>query len=65
LAIASCHTNVREGCISFEVEGRFAVLSHRKDDVVSLHSSILDALPLSLDMDMEDVLNCEYPPDSD
>ena len=42
-----CHIDVREGRISFEVEGRFAVFSHRKEDVVSPHSSILDALPLS------------------
>jgi len=47
------------------VEGRFAVFSHKKEDMVSPHSSILDALPLSLEIDMEDVWNCEDPHDSD
>ena len=45
LATAGCHIDVREGRVSFEVEGCFAVFSHRKEDVVSPHSSILDALP--------------------
>jgi len=47
LAIAGCHIDVREGHISFEVEGRFAVFSYRKENAVSSHSFILDALPLS------------------
>ena len=46
LATVGCHIDVRESRISFEVEGRFAVFSHRKEDAVSPHSSILDALPL-------------------
>ena len=33
--------------------------------MVSPHSSVLDALPLSLEIDMEDVQNCENPPDSE
>ena len=37
LATTGCHIDVREGCISFEVEGRFAVFSHRKEDTVSSH----------------------------
>ena len=48
------HNDVREGRISFEVEGRFVVFSHRKEDAVSPHSSILDALPLFPECDMED-----------
>jgi len=34
LAIAGCHIDVKEGHISFEVERRFAVFSHRKDDAI-------------------------------
>jgi len=65
LATVHGHINVRKGRISFEVEGIFVVFSHRKGDAVSRHSSILDALPLSLEYDMEDVLNDEDPPDSE
>ena len=45
LVTPGCHIDVREGCVSFEVEGHFAMSNHRKKDVVSAHSSILDALP--------------------
>jgi len=31
-----CHIDVREGHISFKVDGRFAVLSHRRKDAISL-----------------------------
>jgi len=62
LATAGCHIIVREGLISFEVEGRFVVFSHRKKDMVSPHSSILNTLPLSSEIDMEDILKCEDPP---
>jgi len=64
LTIADCHIDVREGRISFEVEGRFVVFSHRNEDVISPHSSILDALPLSPECDMEDILYVEDPPGS-
>jgi len=57
LMTAGCHIDVREGCISFEAEGRFAVFSHRKEVAASPYSSILDALPLSPEYDMEDILN--------
>ena len=43
LAIAGCHIDVREGRMSFEVEWRLAVFSHREENVVSPHFSILDA----------------------
>ena len=65
LATAGCHIDVREGHISFEVKGRFAMFSHRKEDAVSPHSSIMNALPLSPEYDMEDVLNDEDLPDSE
>ena len=41
------------------------MFSHKKEDAVSSHSSILNALPLSPDYDMEDVLYDEDPPDSE
>ena len=41
------------------------MFSHRKEDVVSPHSSILDALPLSPEINMKVVRNCEDPPDSE
>ena len=63
LVTASCHINVREGHISFEVEGRSAVFSPWKEDAVSPQYSILDTLPLSLEYDMEDVLYDEDLPD--
>jgi len=65
LVAAGCHIDMREGRISFEVEGRFAVFSHRKEDVVSPHSSILDALSRFPEYDMEDVLNDEDPLNSE
>jgi len=65
LATTSCHIDIGEGRISFEVKGRFAVFSHKKEDMVSPHSSTLDALPISHENDIEDVWNCEDPLDSD
>jgi len=41
------------------------VFSHRQEDVVSPHSSILDALPLFPEHDMKDMLQDEDPPDSE
>jgi len=41
------------------------MFSHRKEDVVSPLSSILDALPLSPKYDIDDVSNDEDPPDSE
>jgi len=40
------------------------VFSRKKEDMVSLKFSILDALPISPEIDMEDVWNCEDPPNS-
>ena len=65
LATAGCHIDVIEGRISFEIEGRFVVSAHRKEDAVSPHSSILDALPLSPKCDIEDVLHAKDPPNSE
>ena len=41
------------------------MFSHKKEDVVSPYSSILDALTLFPDIDMEDVWNCEDSSNSD
>jgi len=65
LATAGCHIIVRKGWIAFEVEGCYVVFCHRKEDVVFPSSSLLDALVLSLEIDIEDVFNCDDPPDSD
>ena len=40
------------------------MFSRKKKDAVSPYSSILDALPLSPEYDMEDVLYAEDPPGS-
>jgi len=65
LAPACCHIDVRKGRITFEVEGCYAVFCRIKKDVVSPSSSLFDSLPLSPEIDMEDILNYEDPPDSD
>jgi len=65
LVTAGRHINVRKGWITFEVEGRYPVFCHTKEDVVSPSSSLLDALRLSPKIDMEYVLNCEDFPHSD
>jgi len=52
LTTVGYHIDVREGRVSFAVEGRFVVFSHKKEYVVSPHFSILDALPLSPEIDM-------------
>ena len=38
---------------------------YMKEKVVSSNSSLLDEFPPSPKIDMEDVLNCEDPPDFD
>jgi len=63
LATAGCHIDVRKGRITFKVEGHYAVFCHMNEKVVSPNSSVLDEFPPSSEIDMEDVLNCEKPPD--
>jgi len=48
LATAGCPIDVRNGQITFEVEGRYAMFYRIKEDVDSPTSSLLDALPLPL-----------------
>jgi len=64
LATAGCPIDVRMEQITFEVEGCYAVFYRMKEDVVSPSSSLLDALPFSPDIDMDDALNSEDRPDS-
>ena len=62
---AGCYIDVRKGRITFEVKECYAVFCHMQEDIVSPNSSLLDALTLSPEINMEDVLKCEDPPDSD
>ena len=64
LAIVGFHIDVRKGCITFEVKGRYVVFCQMKEKVVSPNSSTLDEFPPSPEIDMEDLLNCEDPPNS-
>jgi len=45
------------------MEGRYAVFCHIKEKVISPNSSLLDDFSPSPEIDLEDVLNCEDPPD--
>ena len=65
MAIASCHIEVRKGRIIFKIEGCYAVFYHMKEKVVSPNSYLLDDFSPSPEIYMEDVLNCEDPPDFD
>ena len=65
LATVGCHIDVRNGRVTFEVEWRYAMFCHMKKDVVSPNCSLLDTLPISPKIDMDNVLNCEDPLDSD
>ena len=65
LPTAGCHIDVRKGGITFKAKGCYAMFCHTKEDVVSPSSSLLDALPLSREIDMKDVFNCDDPPKYD
>ena len=65
LSTSGCHIVARKGQITFEAKGRYAMFCHTKEDVVFPCSSLLDALPLSPKSDIDDVLSCEDPLDSD
>jgi len=65
MAIVGCHIDVKRGWITFEVERCYAMFFHMEKKVVSLNSSLVDAFLLSYEIDMEDVLNCQDPPDFD
>ena len=65
MATAGCHIDVREGHISFEVEGRFPVFGYKEEDTISPHSSILDALSLFPEYDVEDTLSDKDHPNSE
>jgi len=65
LATAGCHIDVRKGRIIFRVQGCYAMFCHMEEKVVSPTSSLLEEFSPSLEIDMEDILNCENPPDFD
>jgi len=65
LATASFYIDVRKAQITFEVDGHNLGLCDTKEDVVSPSSYLLDALPFSSEIDMENVLNCDDPPNFD
>ena len=65
LATAGCHIDVRKGWITFEEQRHYVVFCHMKEKVVSPNSSFLDEFPPSPEIDIEDVWNCEDPPDAD
>ena len=65
MATTGCYIDVRKVWLTFEVEGHYVVFCHTKEDLVSPSSSLLDALPFSPEIGIEDVLNCEDPLDSD
>jgi len=54
LAITDYRINVRNGRITFEVQGRYTVFCHIDEKVVSPNSSLLDEFPPSLEIDIED-----------
>ena len=51
--------------MTFDVEGRYVVFCHAKEHMVSSSSSILNALSLYPEIDMEDVFNSDDPPNSE
>ena len=65
MAIAGYHINVKRGQTIFEVQGCYAMFCHIEEKVVSPNSFLLNAFPPSPAIGMEDVLNCQDPPDFD
>ena len=51
MAIVGFHIDVRKGCITFEVKGRYVVFCQMKEKVVSPNSSTLDEFPPSPEID--------------
>jgi len=65
LATLGCNINVKKGWLTFEVEGCYAMFYFMDEIVVSPNSSQSDAFPLSPEIYMEDVLNCQDSPEFD
>jgi len=62
VATLGCHIDVRKGHITFEVQGCNAMFCHIEEKVISTNSSLLNEFLPSPEIDMEDILNCEDPP---
>ena len=65
MAIVGCHIDVRKGWITFEVQEYYAMFCHMEEKVVSPNSYLLDEFRSSSEIDKEDVLSCQDPPDID
>ena len=65
LTILGCNIDVKRGWIAFKVQGSYAMFFHMEEKVVSSSSSLSDTFRLSPEIDMEDALNCQDPPDFD
>ena len=57
MAAAGLHVDVKRGWIIFDVQRCYAIFYHMELKVVPPNSSLADGFPLSLEIDMEDVLN--------
>jgi len=65
LATIGCNIEVKRGRLTFEVQGCYAMFCYIEEKVVSPNSLLLGGFPLSSKINMEDVLNCQGPPDFD
>jgi len=65
MATAGFHIDVKRRRITFEVQGCYVVFCHMEEKTVSPNSSLLGEFPPSPGIDMEDILNCQDPPDFD
>ena len=63
LATSNCNIDVKVGHITFDVEGCYTMFCFMDEKVVSTNSSPSDTFPLSLEIDMEDGVNCQDPSD--
>ena len=65
MATSGRNIDVKMGWIAFEVERCYTMFCSMDEKVIFPNSSVSDAFPLSPEIDMEDVLNCQDPSDFD
>ena len=65
LATIGFHIDVKRGRLTFEVQGSYAIFCYVKDKMASPSFSLSDAFPYSPEIDMDDVMNCQDPPNFD
>ena len=65
VATSGCQTNVRRGRTTLKVQGCHAMFCHMEQKAVSPYYSSLDEFLPSPNIDMENILNCQDPPDLD